>query len=434
MTPREAKRRDFLKVVAGTAAASAVLTVPPRHAAAAEITAGQKGAFKGIDSAFQQAVDAGKIPGVVAMAATDKGVIFDTAVGYRDVASGRRMTLDTVFWIASMTKAVTATACMQLVEQGKLRLDQPMGDLLPYLGQVQVLDGFDASGQPKLRAPKRPITLQHLLTHTAGFTYSIWSEPMLQYEKATGIPFIGSCRTAALQAPLMFDPGERWEYGINIDWAGRAVETVSGQSLEVYFREHIFEPLGMADTGFLIGSAQRARTARLYQKDAAGAMQAAPEGPLMPQSPEFFMGGGGLFSTAPDYMAFLQMLLNAGRLNEARILEPETVAQMRQNHIGDLNVTTLRTVQPSLSKDADFFPGTAHKWGLSFDINSEPGPHGRNGGSLCWAGLFNTFFWIDPKARVTGTIMTQVLPFVDDDVVELYAQFESGIYAALKAT
>mgnify|MGYP000187384955 CR=1 FL=1 len=434
MTPREAKRRDFLKVMTGSAAACAALAYPQRRTAAAEITAGRKGALKGIDGAFQQAVDAGRIPGVVAMAATDKGIIFDTAVGYRDVASGRRMTLDTVFWIASMTKAVTATACMQLVEQGRLRLDQPMGELLPYLAQVQVLDGFDASGQPKLRAPKRPITLQHLLTHTAGFTYSIWSEPMLRYEKATGIPFIGSCRTAALQAPLMFDPGERWEYGINIDWAGRAVEAVSGQSLEVYFREHIFEPLGMADTGFLIGSAQRARTARLYQKDAAGAMQAAPEGPLMPQSPEFFMGGGGLFSTAPDYMAFLRMLLNDGRLGEARILEPGTVAQMRQNHIGDVNVTTLRTVQPNLSKDADFFPGTAHKWGLSFDINAEPGPHGRNAGSLCWAGLFNTFFWIDPKARVTGTIMTQVLPFVDDDVMATYAQFESGIYAALKAS
>lgn len=344
------------------------------------------------------------------------------------------MTLDTVFWIASMTKAVTATACMRLVEQGKLKLDQKMGDLLPYLAEVQVLDGFDASGQPKLRPPKRPITLQHLLTHTAGFTYSIWSEPMLQYEKVTGIPFIGSCETAALRAPLMFDPGERWEYGINIDWVGRAVEKVSGQSLEVYFREHIFEPLGMTDTGFLIGSKQRARTARLYQKDEAGGMAAAPEGPLMPQNPEFFMGGGGLFSTAPDYMAFLQMLLNDGAYNGARVLAPETVAQMRQNHIGDLDVVTLKTVQPNLSKDANFFPSMAHKWGLSFDINTQPGPHGRSADSLCWAGLFNTYFWIDPKARVTGAIMTQILPFVDDDVMNLYAQFESGIYDALKSS
>lgn len=433
MTNSHGNRRGFLKAVGGATAASVALARTPRLARATEISSGQRAALVGIDDAFQRAVDGHKIPGVVAMAATDKGVIYDTAIGYRDIASGRRMTLDTVFWIASMTKAVTATACMQLVEQGKLKLDQPMGDLLPYLAKVQVLDGFDSAGQPKLRPPKRPITLQHLLTHTAGFTYSVWSEPMLQFEKVTGMPFIGSCETAALRAPLMFDPGDRWEYGINIDWAGRAVETVSGQSLEVYFREHIFEPLDMRDTGFLIGSGQRARTARLYQKDDKGGMEAAPEAPLMPQNPEFFMGGGGLFSTVPDYLAFVQMLLNDGTFNEARVLAPETVAQMRQNHIGDTNVVTLKTTQPSVSRDADFFPGMVHKWGLSFDINTEQGPHGRNPGSLCWAGLFNTFFWIDPKARVTGVIMTQTLPFVHEDVVDLYGQFESGIYAALKS-
>jgi methyl acetate hydrolase len=354
-------------------------------------------------------------------------------VGFRDVDARRRISNDTRVWLASMTKAITATAAMQLVEQGRLRLDQPMGELLPHLASVQVLDGFDEKGAPKLRPAKRPITLRHLLTHTAGFTYSIWSEPMLRYEKVTGSPFVGTCETAALNAPLVFDPGDRWEYGINIDWVGRAVEKVSGQSLEVYFREHIFGPLGMTDTGFLIGSKQRARTARLYQRTEAGVLQAQPEGPLMPQAPEFFMGGGGLFGTAPDYMAFLQMFLNDGTYNNAQVLKPETVATMRQNQMGDLKVVTLRTTQPNVSKDANFFPQMDHNWGLSFDINTEPGPHGRSAGSLCWAGLFNTYFWVDPKARVAGTIMTQILPYVDDAVMEAYAQLESGVYGALKA-
>ena len=294
-----------------------------------------------------------------------------------------------------------------------------------------MLEGFDASGAPKLRPAKRPITLRHLLTHTAGFTYSIWSEPMAQYEKATGIPFIGTCQVASLSAPLMFDPGDRWEYGINIDWVGRAVEAVSDQSLEIYFREHIFEPLGMTDTGFLIGSAQKARVATMYNRKEDASLEATPF--EMPQRPEFFMGGGALFSTPRNYISFLQMLLNNGTFNGAQVLKPETVALMGQNHIGDLNVVTLKTIRPDLSNDANFFPDMQHKWGLSFDINTEPGPAGRSPGSLCWAGLFNTYFWIDPNKRVTGTIMTQLLPFADAEVLKLYAQFESGLYDALKA-
>jgi methyl acetate hydrolase len=437
MTARTS-RRGILKTASAIAATSSVVRVagkpgPAAAAAAGEASPGRRAALVGIDDAFQRAVDGQKVPGVVAMAATDKGVVYESAVGFRDIASGRRMTLDTVFWIASMTKAVTATACMQLVERGELQLDEPLGGLLPHLAEVQVLEGFDDKGAPRLRPPKRPITLRHLLTHTAGFTYSVWSEPMLRYEQATGTPGIGTCQVAALNTPLVFDPGDRWEYGINIDWAGRAVEKVSGQSLEVYFREHIFEPLGMADTGFLIGSKQKARSARLYQREEGGALEAQAEGPLMPQAPEFFMGGGGLFSTAPDYMAFLQMLLHDGTFNEARVLKPETVAMMRQNQMGDLKVTTLKTVQPKVSNDADFFPGMVHNWGLSFDINTEPGPNGRSAGSLCWAGVFNTYFWLDPSKKVTGTIMTQVLPFADQTVLGLLGDMERGVYAALQA-
>jgi methyl acetate hydrolase len=423
-------RRDMLKTASALVAVTSVAGQAGRRAAAEEARLAG-GAVAQIDQALSQAVDAKIVPGIVAIAAPDKGVVYEGAFGRRDIANGPEMTPDTVFWIASMTKAVTATACMQLVEKGKLQLEQTMGELLPELASPHVLDGFDASGAPKLRPAKRPITLRHLLTHTAGFTYSIWSEPMAQYEKASGIPFIGECKVAALSAPLMFDPGDRWEYGINIDWVGRAVEAVSDQSLEIYFREHIFEPLGMADTGFLISSAQKARVATMYNRKEGASLAATPF--EMPQRPEFFMGGGALFSTPRDYIAFLQMLLNNGSFNGAQVLKPKTVALMGQNHIGDLNVVTLKTIRPDLSNDANFFPQMQHKWGLSFDINTEPGPAGRSPGSLCWAGLFNTYFWIDPTKRVTGTIMTQLLPFADAAVLKLYAQFESGLYDALKA-
>jgi methyl acetate hydrolase len=292
-----------------------------------------------------------------------------------------------------------------------------------------VLEGFDASGAPKLRPAKRAITLRHPLTHTAGFTYSIWSEPMTQFEKVTGTPFIGECKNATFNAPLMFDPGDRWEYGINMDWVGKAVEAVSDQSLEVYFKEKIFAPLGMTDTGFLISSTQKARVASMFSRQGDGSLKLMDF--EMPQRPEFFMGGGALFSTPRNYIAFLQMLLHEGTFNGAQVLKPETVALMRQNHIGDLNVVTLKTVNPESSNDANLFPGMTQKWGLSFDINTEPGPAGRSAGSLAWAGLFNTYFWLDPNKRVTGTIMTQLLPFADDQVLKLFAKFESGLYAAV---
>jgi methyl acetate hydrolase len=424
----EPRRRDVLKtasVIIGAASLPAVRWTPAVAASGAKLELTQA------DQALRGAVESGSIPGVVAMAATDKGIVYEGAFGRRDRDKGPDITPDTVFWIASMTKAVTATACMQLVEQGKLSLEQPMGKLLPQLAEPKVLEGFDASGAPRLRPAKRQVTLRHLLTHTAGFVYSIWDEPMGRYEKVTGLPFIGECRTASLNAPLMFDPGERWEYGINIDFVGRAVEAVSDQSLEVYFREHIFGPLGMNDSGFLISSAQKARVATMYNRKEDGSLEATPF--EMPQRPEFFMGGGGLFSTPRNYMAFLQMLLREGNFNEARVLKPETVALMRQNHIGDLDVVTLKTVRPDLSRDANFFPGMVQKWGLSFDINTEPGPAGRSAGSLCWAGLFNTYFWLDPTKRVTGTMMTQMLPFADEKVLGLYAQFEKSLYGALKA-
>ena len=403
-------RRTILTTMTSLALASSMAKITVAEAASDPALSPALGE---VDQALRQAVNARTVPGLVAIAANEKGIIYEGAFG-------PSITADSVFWIASMTKAITGVACMQLVEQGKL---------LPQLEQPMVLEGFDASGAPKLRPAKRAITLRHLLTHTAGFTYSIWSEPMAQFEKVTGTPFIGECKNATFNAPLMFDPGDRWEYGINIDWVGKAVEAVSGQSLEVYFKEKIFAPLGMTDTGFLISSSQKARVAPMFSRQGDGSLK--PMDFEMPQRPEFFMGGGALFSTPRNYIAFLQMLLHEGTFNGAQVLKPETVALMRQNHIGDLNVVTLKTVQPETSKDANLFPGMPQKWGLSFDINTEQGPAGRSAGSLAWAGLFNTYFWVDPNKRVTGTILTQLLPFADDQVLKLFAKFESGLYAAI---
>jgi CubicO group peptidase (beta-lactamase class C family) len=427
VSQQQLSRRDVLKTATAVAAAS-FAAVP---AAAQNAKPANDGALKRIDQILRQATESKASPGIVAVAATDRGVIYEGAAGGRDMESGPPITPDTIFWIASMTKAVTGTACMQLVEQGKLQLEQEMGKLLPELESPKVLTGFDAYGAPQLRPAKRPITLRHLLTHTSGFVYSVWDPLMLEYEKRTHAPFIMTCKTAALNAPLVFDPGDRWEYGIGIDWVGRAVEAVSDQSLEIYFRENIFSPLGMTDTGFLIGSAQKARLATMYKRQPDSSLKPTPF--EFPQRPEFFMGGGALFSTPRNYMAFLQMLLNGGRFNGAQVLKPETVALMGQNHIGDLQVVTLKTVDPNLTNDANFFPGMVQKWGLTFDINTEPGPNGRSAGSLCWAGAFNTYFWIDPSKKVTGTIMTQVLPFADATSLRLYGEFERGIYDALKS-
>jgi CubicO group peptidase (beta-lactamase class C family) len=380
-----------------------------------------------IDGVLAEGVNAGEVPGVVAAAASDSGILYEGAFGQRDIAAGPAMTLDTVFRIASMTKAITSVAAMQLVEAAKLTLDDPVPAIDPALSSPQVLDGFSAAGEPILRPARRPITLRHLLTHTAGFTYEMWNARMRRYVDATGTPMVMSGRVAALRRPLCFEPGERWEYGINIDWVGRIVEAVSDQSLDVYLRDHILEPLGMRDTGFVASPAQRARQALVHQRQADGSLE--PQPLPEPFTPEFYAGGGGLVSTARDYLAFLQMLLQDGALGGTRILKPKTVAVMNRNHIGELQAGIMKTNAPALSNDVDFFPGMPVRWGLGYMINMQPGPNGRSTGSLTWAGLFNSYYWIDPGRRVTGVILMQILPFADSRAVALYGRFERGVYA-----
>jgi CubicO group peptidase (beta-lactamase class C family) len=382
-----------------------------------------------IDAPLRDAVETGKVPGVVAMAANADGIVYEGAFGHRLLGGAQPMTLDTVFSIASMTKAITGAAAMQLVEQGKLTLDEPLGRFAPQLAEPQVLEGFDASGAPRLRPACRPITLRHLMTHTAGFGYDVWNEDLRRYAEVTGKPGARTGRLAGLEAPLVFDPGERWEYGINIDWIGRIVEAISGEDLESYFRAHLFGPLGMRDTGFAPTDAQAARGAGMHVRAPDGSLTGAPY--QKPSFPEFYPGGGGLFSTGPDYLRFLQALMHGGSLDGARVLKPETVALMGENQMGALNVLPMRTADPAASNHVELFPGMTKKWGLSFLINTEDAPTGRSAGSLCWAGLRNTYYWLDPKKRVAGVLLTQILPFADPTVLGLLDAFEGEVYKAL---
>jgi methyl acetate hydrolase len=384
-----------------------------------------------IDRLLRARTDAGEIPGVVAIAATSSELIYEGAFGRRDLARDAPMTTDSVFWIASMTKAVTSAGAMQLVEQGKLSLDAPIGRLLPDLAAPLVLEGFDADGEPRLRPARTAITLRHLMTHTAGFCYGMWNGDMVTYLDKKGLPAVTTCRNDALKTPLASDPGTRWEYGTNIDFVGKAIEAATGQRLDAYLHDNIFAPLGMTDTAFRIGPAQRERLVGMHAR--------APDGSLAPipfeieQEPEFHMGGGGLYGTAGDYIRFTQMILNKGESNGNRVLRPETVAAMSENHIGELEMTKMFAALPAVTNDVDLYPDIVKKWGLSFMINTAMTPEGRSPGSLAWAGLANTYYWIDPSRGITGVILMQLLPFADKHCLDAFAGFERGVYAGLDA-
>jgi methyl acetate hydrolase len=426
---QDASRRDFLKT-AGWLTTADLIDGAGGAFAREEIKQSTAPSLTQVDTAFRDATQARKMPGIVAMAATDDAVIYEGVFGSRHLGQASAMSRDTVFRIASMIKPVTSVAAMQLVEQGKLRLDEPVPDIDPALGAPQVLAGFDAAGTPQLRPAKLAITLRHLLTHTAGFTYRIWDAQALRYAQAIGN--LSPLNRAALpKTPLMFDPGTRWQYGTNIDWVGRIVERISGERLDVYFRKHILGPLGMADTGFVISPSQHARQASVHRRKPDGSLVAEPL--KKPVTPQVFSGGGGIYSTAPDYLTLVRTLLHGGSLNGARILRAETVALMGQNHIGNIEAGILKTTNPALSNNVDFFPGISLGWGFGHMINMTPGPDGRSAESLTWAGLLNTYYWIDPTKRVVAVFMTQVLPFADKAALSLYRRFERGIYSAIKA-
>lgn len=367
-----------------------------------------------IDKKLKESVDAGDVHGVVAAAATDKGVIFEGAAG--------GLKLDSVIWIASMTKAITGAAAMQMVERGKLSLDAPAADVVPGIAEKQVLVGIEADGSIRMRPPARPITLRHLLTHTSGMGYDTWDGDIFRYVQVKGP--LKPASMEVLSTPLLFDPGDRWAYSIAIDWAGLMVEAVSGMKLDRYMKENIFEPLGMTNSGFKITPAMRPRKAAVHVRKEGGGFTATEH--ELNQNPEVFQGGGALYSTVGDYLKFTRALLMGG----APILQPETVKEMFRNSMKEgVLCRPLKSYIPARSTDMNFVDGM--KWGLTFMINPQAFPGRRSANSLTWGGLANSYFWIDPVKKVTGVWATQLLPFYDARAVAAFEDFERSVYAGL---
>ena len=409
-------RRDLLKGAAVAAASASLIGFGHRRA-------GAQAARSQIDGVLRQGVDAGDAAGVVAMVATDRGVFYEGAAGLRALDQTTAMTPDTVFRIASMTKAITSVAAMQLVEQGKLKLDEPVPSIDPTLASPQVLEGFDASGAPKLRPARRPITLRHLLTHTAGFGYEQWDPSINRYVKAAGLPPRATGKLETIRMPLVFDPGDRWLYGISTDWVGRLVEATSGQPLDVYFRDKIFTPLGMKDSGYQPTADQRARQARLYTRQPDGSLALQPL-EAVAAAPEFWSGGGPLYSDAARLPDLPPDAAARGQRQRRAAAQAETVVEMHRNSTGNIPCGVLKTEMPALQNHVDLFPGAPLRWALGYMLNVEAGPNGRSAGAVSWGGLFSTYYWLDPARKVTGLIMTQVLPFADPRVLKLYGRFE----------
>ncbi|SFL44966.1 serine hydrolase domain-containing protein [Geodermatophilus ruber] len=383
------------------------------------------------DAVLDRAVRAdAPVAGVVAMVTDREGTVYEGAAGTRRLGGDDAMTPDSVFALFSTTKAVTATAALQLVEEGRLDLDAPARTYVPELGELKVLDGFDADGSPRLRDPRRELTTRHLLTHTGGFGYDFFNEHYNRLATEHGQPSVITATRACLQTPLLFDPGERWEYGSNIDWAGQVVEGITGERLGDVFAARIFEPLGISDTTFVLDDRLRTRLATMHARGADGSLTPMDDFELT-STPEVHMGGHGLYGTVGDYMRFIRMWLNDGRGEGGVVLQPETVAMAVRNHLGDLKVTMLPGVIPSLSNDAEFFPGVSKSWSLPFMVNDEQAPTGRPAGALGWAGLANLFYWIDRANGYGGFWATQVLPFGDATSFGGYLEFETALYASL---
>jgi methyl acetate hydrolase len=375
-------------------------------------------AGSGIDEVLKSGLQKRKIPAVTAVAGTENAITYSGAFGIRD-ASGVAVTTDSIFAIASMTKAVTSAGAMQLVERGKMTLDEPASKHLPELGMLQVLDGFDSAGKPMFHPPARPVTLRQLLTHTSGFAYDTWHEGMFKLTSSGG----------DATHVLAFEPGTKWQYGPSTLWAGKLVEAVSGQNLEQYLQQNVLGPLGMRDTTFIFPKEKFDRLVGRYQRNPDGSFTQAPR--TLPAPPPTYRGDGGLFSTAPDYLKFTQMILRKGMgPGSERVLQAKTVAQMSANGTGHIAAGRLKTMRPAQSSDVDFHPGHDDRYTLGFLMNPDAIPGARSAGSLAWAGIDNTYYFIDPKRGICAVIMMQYLPFADVEAVGLLGDFERAVYAA----
>ena len=375
----------------------------------------------------------GGAPGVVAMVTDRNANLYEGAAGKRELGKDQPMTTDSVFAIFSTTKAICGTAAMQLVEEGKIALTDPAKKYVPEIAEIGVLTGFDAAGQPRTRPPKRDITINDLMLHTSGFCYEFFSADDLKYRGAKNIPSVVSCTDASIKTVLLHDPGERWTYGVNIDWLGKIVEQQRGKRLGEVMAERIFAPLGITDMAFTMTDSMKARRVTIHDRAADGKLTPLPDLAL-PQPPELDCGGHGLYASIGEYMKFIRMILNDGAGPNGRVLKAETVAKMCEDGLAKMGLQSTGWVTsiPSLSNAGEFFPGIEKGWAYTFMTNREQTPSGRPAGSLMWAGLANSFFWIDRRNGVGGYWATQILPFQDIASYPGFVDFETALYRSLK--
>ena len=374
-----------------------------------------------MDRILSDAVAARDVPFVVAMSANAQGVIYSGSAG--QAAEGRVAGEDTVFRIFSATKAIGSLAAMIMIDRGKMSMDTPVADVLPDWNGLRVLDGWDGD-TPLMRAPRTTATMRHLATHRSGLEYEFWCSETARYLEATGHPGILSGTKASLGYPLMYDPGERWGYGPGIDWLGQAVEALDGRRMDRFCREEIFDPLGMDDTLFEPDAlADRLAAVQIRDEDGGfGPFELAP-----PPNPEVYGMGHCLYSTAPDYIKFLRMILNGGALNGNRILSQGAFAAMLENQMEGKLFERMVTAAPQVTADVVLPEGTTHSF---VAVRSEADvPGRRKAGTQSWAGVCNTHYWVDRSSDVAGVIFTQSLPFVEEPYMRTYKAFETAVYA-----
>jgi methyl acetate hydrolase len=373
-----------------------------------------------IREALSEGMAAAGLPGLACAARLPNGEAVEVAVGVRGTGNPAPMTNDTLFWMASCTKALTSVAALQLVEDGLVGLDDPVGRWLPRLAAPKVLKGFDAAEKPILEPASEPITLRRLLSHTSGFAYEFCSAPLARYQAATGQGGFGE----APDPVLMFEPGQGWQYGIGIDWADKLIEAVSGETFDAYMRRRVFSPLGMDDSAFFPSEEQRSRLASMHARTPDGGLAPIQFG--MPPTPYFGMGGGGLYSSPSQYLRFLDSMLGRG----PALLKSAHTEALAASEIEGEQVGVLESAQAHMSNTFDPVPGVARAWSLGFVVNLEPGPNGRAAGSLAWAGLSNCYYWIDRASGAAGVLCAQFLPFADPRALAAFGAFERAVYAA----
>lgn len=376
-----------------------------------------------VQELLDAAVDHDVVPGAVAVV-SDRHGLRQCAAGVRDTRSGAPMTVDTVFRIASMTKAITAVAVLQLVEQGLVGLDTPVGDVLPAFDRLPLLVGF-AGDEPVLRSPRTRATVRQLLAHSAGLAYEAWHADLGRYHRVTGLPTVSTGLRRGFEAPLVAEPGTVFAYSTSVDWAGLVVEELAGEPLDRVYRTRILDPLGMRDTAVELSAEQRRRSAPVHVRDESGAW--APSEIDVPQQPEMYAGGHCLYSTAGDFMRFQSALLHDGRGPLGPLVAPGFVDEMLSGQLGEIPVEVFRSVDPASTADVDLGPGVT--WGLGLYVTEHPEPGCRPAGAGGWAGLFNTFYWIDRSNGLAAALYTQTLPFYDSQVVDLWTGFERLVYA-----